>query len=265
MNEQDPNPFKPPESEFHPPDPSTDPSVFEEPWMKKDPVVRMTDRPLDPSELPPSDDPENSVWDEPAIDAGLAGETPADAVTWFRWYQDNVRQTSLLTSWQVTLAAAVVSGMFASLSVLMMQLHYQVNIHVTILVLPFAQELMKIAIPAWICEKQPWLFRTPIQIVFCGVVSALMVATAANAYLLLVVFKTAPAWIVLWRLVICTGLQVLCSLIASIGLIKVWRGIQLRHGMPQLYDGARWITAGMLIHGVYNGGAVLLGEIQVQL
>jgi hypothetical protein len=93
----------------------------------------------------------------------------------------------------------------------------------------------------------------------------LIVATAANVFLISVVFKNAPAWIVLWRLVVCPALQVFCSLIASIGLIRVWRGVQTRRGMPQLYDGARWITAAMLIHGVYNAAALMLGEILIQL
>lgn len=265
VNDQEPNPFKPPESEFHPPDPSTDPSVFEEPWLKDDQVVRMTDRPLDSNLIPKSDDPEKSVWDEPGIASALTGDMPADAVTWFRWYEANAQRTSFLTSWQVTLAAAITSGLFASLTVLMMQLHVQSRITVTILLLPIFQELMKIVIPIWICEKRPWLFQSPVQIIFCGVVSALMVATAANVFLISVVFKNAPAWIVLWRLVVCPALQVFCSLIASIGLIRVWRGVQTRRGMPQLYDGARWITAAMLIHGVYNAAALMLGEILIQL
>jgi hypothetical protein len=265
VNDQEPNPFQPPKSEFHPPDPSTDPSVFDEPWMKDNQAVRMTDRPLDPNQLSKSDDPEKSVWDEPGIASALTGDLPADAVTWFGWYQANARQIPLLTSWQITVAAAIASGLFASLTVLMMQLHVQAQITVTIVLLPIFQELMKIVIPIWICEKRPWLFQSPIQIVFCGVVSALMVSTAANVFLISVVFKNAPTWIVLWRLVVCPALQVLCSLVASIGLVKVWRGIQARRGMPQLSDGAWWITAAMLIHGGYNAAALLWGEILIQL
>jgi hypothetical protein len=233
--------------------------------MKDDPVTRMTDRPLDPNQIPKSDDPEKSVWDEPGVVSELTGQMPTDAVTWFRWYEENSARTSTLTSWQLTLGAALASGLFASLTVLMMQLHFQARITVTILLLPIFQELMKIVVPIWICEKRPWIFQSPVQILFCGVVSALMVATAANVFLISVVFKNPPAWILLWRLVVCPALQVICSLIASIGLVKVWQGIRGRRGMPHLFDGARWITAAMLIHGAYNLAVVLLGEVFIQL
>jgi hypothetical protein len=146
-----PNPFEPPKSKFHPSDPSTDPSVFEEPWLSKEQVVRMNDRPLDPEAIPKTADPENSVWDEPGLASELSGEIPQDAVTWFRWYQAKAARVSALQSWQLTLAVGLVTGCLATLTLVMMQPSVQTRVVATILMLPILQELMKVVIAIWIC------------------------------------------------------------------------------------------------------------------
>jgi hypothetical protein len=62
---------------------ATNPSVFEEPWMKSDGTVfrGQPDTPPGFERLGASADPEHSVWDEPGLSQELSGDIPDDTRT----------------------------------------------------------------------------------------------------------------------------------------------------------------------------------------
>ncbi len=231
---------------------NSNPSVFDEPWMRADTQqFRLDDKPTAGSQMTPREgDPENSVWDEPGLSFELAGPTPKDAVTWLRWYRQQADRTTAATTWSVTLGAALVSGVVAVVGAVFLQLGTANHVLATVVAAPVTEEIMKIALVIWVCEKRPWLFRSAVQILICGLASALVFAAIENV--LYLSFGDVTPGLVAWRWSVCVLLHVTCSLIASVGAVKVWAEFQRQERMPRLSDGAPWIVAAMLLHGAYN-------------
>ena len=231
---------------------SNNPSVFDEPWMRPDaPPFRGDDGPVDDTQIIPDEgDPENSVWDEPGLSRELAGPTPQDAVTWLNWYYSQAAQTTTATTWGVTLAVALASGIFAIFGALFLQLGTANHVIAVVIAAPIIEEIMKIALVVWVCEKRPWLLRSTTQILLCGLTSGLVFAAIENVFYLSA--NTATPGLAAWRWTVCVLLHVTCSLIASVGVAKIWTEFQRHKRMPQLSDGAPWFVAAMLLHGFYN-------------
>ena len=117
------SPYEPPAPSERPPDISTNPSVYEEPWMRTDSqtFVPLPEPVAGFRMFPPDADPEHSVWDEPGRSVELSGDVPDDAVTWLKWCRENARQTTVAYSWTITLGVALVSGVWAVLGALLLQ------------------------------------------------------------------------------------------------------------------------------------------------
>ena len=249
---EDASPFASPKSVPRAEQPSDNPSVFEEPWMRADTQrFEVADEPLPGLEtVSQQGDPENSVWDEPGLSRELAGDPPKDAVTWFKWYRGKAAQTTSALTWGVTLAVALSSGIFAILGALLLQLDFSNHVLLTVVAAPITEEIMKIALVVWVCEKRPWLFRSPTQILICGLASALVFAAIENV--LYLSLGDATSSLVAWRWTVCVLLHATCTLIATIGVVKIWTEFQRQQRMPQLAHAAPWIVAAMILHGLYN-------------
>lgn len=200
------------------------------------------------------DQAERSVWDEPGISSELAGEAPADAITWIRWYHEQVALRSVWETWLVTALVALSAGFAAILGALIFT---PIGWAAIVVAAPVTEEIMKIAIALWIVEKRPWLFSTRFQILVCGVCSGLAFAVVENGIYLNIYISNPSADIIAWRWTVCVALHAVCSLIASIGVCRIWTEFQRHQRQPQLIDGASWITLAMLLHGAYNAFAVL--------
>lgn len=263
---EDLSPYAPPKSAARPPDHISDnPSVFEEPWLRAD-KQRFDANDGDPVTgarmAPGESDPENSVWDEPGLSRELAGDTPHDGITWLKWFQVQAAQTTAATTWGVTLVVAISSGICAIFGAIFLQLGTSNQFLVAVVAAPITEEIMKIALAVWVCEKRPWLFRSPTQILLCGLASGFVFAAIENV--LYLNFGESTPSLVAWRWTVCVLLHVACSLIASIGVVKIWTEFQKHQRMPQLADGAYWFVAAMVLHGTYNLTVTLLAYAGVE-
>lgn len=240
------------------------PSVYDEPWMRAG--REMFQAPQEPigglRQAVTSPDAENSVWDEPGLSPELSGRIPDDALTWFRWFQEQSARTSSFTAWAVTIAVSLGSGVWAILGALMLQSSWQFPIILAVFVAPITEEIMKIALAIWVAEKQPWLFKSFVQIVICGIASGLVFAAIENVIYLNVYIENPTPQHVNWRWTICVMLHTGCSAIASIGVVRVWQRFQDEERIPRLSDGARWIVAAMFIHGLYNLAASTMSLVE---
>lgn len=242
------------------------PSVFDEPWMRADREVFQA-----PAEslgglqqAGSSPDAENSVWDEPGLSKELAGDVPQDAITWFAWYQDQVIRTSAAKSWLVTAAIAFVSGICAIGGALILQPSLQGSFVLAVIAAPITEEIMKIALAIWVVEKCPWLFKSSVQILVCGLAAGLAFAAIENLVYLHIYIDDPPASLVRWRWTICVLLHTGCSVIASLGVVKIWQQFQIHKRLPALVDGATWLTVAMCVHGAYNLSAIVMEGLDVQ-
>ena len=250
------------EQPFAPPDmpelraPSKDPSVFEEPWMQSQESLRPdpTDQPVI-STTSEQDLAEMSVWDEPGRSRDLSGATPDDAVTWIRWYREQVSRTTVEFTWAVTAVVAVLSGLAAVLGALFVTPNV---FFAAVFAAPVTEEILKIALAIWVVEKRPWWFSSNFQILICGLAAGLAFAALENLLYLTVYIPDPSASIILWRWTICVGLHTGCSFIAALGVARVWNAFQAEQRRPQLSDGAFYLVLAMVLHGCYNLFATLL-------
>lgn len=254
-NEQ--SPFEVPESSAPPPPRVTsDPSVYEEPWMRAGNTV-MHGVPEAP-EAPGEPDPESSVWDEPGLSPQLSGDIPSDGLTWHRWAEENRTRTSLMTSLGVMLLVAVCSGLMAIIGTLIIQAGGGNAFVLLAIGAPIVEETMKIGLTMWVVEKRPWLFHWRGQILLCGMCSGMVFAAIENVIYLTILIPNPSAGIAAWRWTVCVMLHTGCSSLAAIGAARVWSQSQRRQRQPQLSDGAAWLVAAMLCHGIYNTSALVL-------
>jgi hypothetical protein len=240
---------------------SQDPSVFSEPWMQSGFFTPAPDDRLDLEEPPKlvsqEELAENSVWDEPSTSAMLAGPTDSGAVTWFRFYLQQVARTPVQWTWLVTLGILILAGPLAILGTLISAAGYNAWL-VMVVMGPTIEEILKVALPLWVVERRPWLFSSTWQIFLCCAGAGLVFAFIENLIYLNYYFPNPSDLLILWRWTVCVLLHTGCSTVASLGLITIYRRMQSRGTRPQLIDGSNWIMAAIVLHGAYNFFAILI-------
>ncbi len=235
-----------------------DPSVFAEPWMNE--VLHPEDERDPGPALPSADSPleDQSVWDEPGLSRELAGDTPEDGITWYRWYRRQEAKTSSSRSWLVTLTVALTSGVFAVAGTIAQQSAGGGWLLSVVVFGPTVEEVMKIALPLWLVERRPWLYRNPGQILISALVSGGVFAAVENMLYLKVYIDNPSAGLVLWRWTVCVLLHAGCSTIAGIGACRIWQKFRQEERAPRLTDGATFLVIAIVLHGLYNGTVTLL-------
>ena len=252
------SPFLPPAIPRNEAPATTDPSVFAEPWMQATIHVGVPGDPpdIDRSVLP-SQDEENTVWDEPGLSRSLAGAMPEGAFTWFGHYRKKLAETTVLQSWLTTGLVAFLAGPLAILGTLI-QGAASSGLVMLVAIGPTAEEIMKTALPVWIVEKRPWLFRSPTQILVCCFASGIMFAAVENVvYLKLYIADPTPG-LAQWRWTVCVLLHSFCSLTAGIGVVRMWKRFQSVQSRPDIADAAGAIATAIVLHGTYNATVTML-------
>ncbi len=267
----------------------SDPSIEHEPHLrpeshKPDPSEGKADRVLG-KESADRTRPLQSVHDEPAIFPGQDGKPiecdwtcsqcgynlrglttghrcpecghievyyppPGGAESYGDWFERQQATVTPRRSWTAVAIAAVAGGPFAIAGAFM---NTTTVSWITLVVFaPVVEEVMKIAAASWLVEVRPYLLRDRAQILTIGVVSGLVFAAIENVLYILVYLPAPSTEILLWRLLGCTSLHVACTLVASLGLAKVWQRTVDELRPPKLSLGLPLLILAIVIHGGYN-------------
>lgn len=213
----------------------------------------------DPSErkIPPIDGKEDeistirdSVQNEPAFTGKL--QQPQLG----QWLARKRAACTLPGNIVVTLVAALVAGPFAVVGAFMSGQQTIFHILYLILFAPVIEELLKQSGMVYLLEKKPYRIFSTSQFIVAAVISATVFASIEN--LMYIHFYTAGQSMenfvgyCCFRWTVCTALHVICSVVASIGLIRVWKK-QLADGRAaNLAFGFNWFVTAMGLHGLYN-------------
>jgi hypothetical protein len=248
---------EPPRGLSRPAKAGRDPSVFSEPWLAGSVSESGgAAAPLAGDEQ--AELAEHSVWDELSTDRSLSGDPAADAATWYRHYVDRASRVSGWRSWVVTAMVALVAGPAAILATLWGGAQSGVAWVAIVIFGPTMEEVMKIALPLWLVERRPWLFRSFSQILICGMMAGLAFAAVENViYLNIYVPDPTPA-LVQWRWTVCVALHTTCSTLAAVGVARIWSRMRQYQRRPQMTDGTGWLVAAVVVHGLYNATAILI-------
>lgn len=257
----DESPFKPPDIPVANQWNSTDPSVFAEPWMK--PVIHhgdVNDSPVVDTNSFIRPEVEHSVWDEPGLSRSLSGDAPDHAVTWFSYFTQMRESTSTETSWMITILTAIIGGPLAIAGTLIEGVT-QSGLLTVITIGPTIEEIMKVALPLWIVEKRPWLFRSSTQIVICCFASGLAFAAVENVIYLRFYVPNPSVSLAQWRWTICVLLHSFCSLLAGFGVMRMWQSFQVEKTAPQISHAGKALLSAIVLHGSYNAMATMLETV----
>ena len=238
-------------------------SVGAEPWLKQggfraDPAERRAaggDAP--PDELEAIRD---SVHSEPMY--GTADGAPDAFADWFR---RGGAASSRAGSLAMTVLAGLLAGPFAIIGALMSGQQTAVGLLYIVVFGPVTEELLKQSGMIYLLERRPYRFFSPWQFALGAVISAAVFASFENLIYRHVYLSALPPDRLLvvsaFRWTVCTALHLGCSLVASMGLVRVWRRVQDTQRPADLSAGYPCFLAAMVIHGVYKLFAALLGPL----
>lgn len=236
---------------------SNDPSVDFEPHLSGQPAE------LDPSEeaagqriapdvdLADADRVEHSVWDEPALAGELAGGAPDGQITYARWLDEQIAQTTPADTWRTTLLLAAAAGPWGLIGAFWTQAfgggYGLSSLLATAVFAPVTEEITKVAALLWTIEKRPFRFRSTGQIVVCAAAGALVFAAIENGFQMSIGGAAAPGMAIL-----STALHVACSALAGVGLSRIWGDAITNRRRPELAIGMPQFAAAMTLHGLFN-------------
>lgn len=217
---------------------------------------------------------EQSVWEEPTLSDLLAGETPADAETYARWLDEQQNRTQVTTTWAATVMVAAAAGPWAIVGAFcgamtgesaggVLSSRSFLNVLAVIVFGPVMEEVMKIAAATWVVERRPYLFSTASQVAIGCLAGGLAFAAVENVIYLNVYIDQPTPEIWQWRWTVCVMLHCGCSLIAGLGLMRVWRTTMATRLRPDLNLGTRYLVTAIVVHGMYNALAMGLEWVGV--
>ena len=250
--------------------PSHDPSVFDEPHMRDgshlaDESEAKADNILDRCSARENDEDErveHSVWDEPALAGELTGSIPKDGLDYRSWLEHRSQQTSTIKSWSVTAVVILLAGPWAIVGAFLGGFfgpdQIVTNVMAIIVFGPVTEEIMKIAAVLYLVEKKPFLFKSPVQIIVGVLAGALVFALLENILYLHFYVPEPSLRLIYWRWTVCVALHVGCSMIACLGLLRIWRDIWQRRSRAEISLAYPYILIAVILHGSYNAFAVAL-------
>ncbi len=196
------------------------------------------------------------VWGEPALADVSAAE--AERQRRASWLDGQWRAVRQARPWFLLPFLVLVSG-FAALGSTILRGGAGSSALALIVLAPVVEEMAKVLLPAAVLEKRPWLFASRAEVVFVCGFSGLVFATVENIlyFHLYIPEEELTPGVVLWRLVACTLLHVSCASLSGWGLGRAWRQAQVNRALPDLVRAAGPIATAMVMHGLYNLGAML--------
>lgn len=209
---------------------------------------------------PHAEDPDGSVWEEPTTSGVLAGETPQDALTYARWLDARVAERDVGKSWAMTGLIALCAGPFAVMGAFWGAGQTMFSVLALVVFGPMIEEVVKLALPTYVVERKPYLFLSGAQILLCGGCAGLAFSVIENLIYLTIYVPNPSAALVLWRWTVCVALHVGCSMIGAIGLASVWRAGMAEKRRPDVARAARWVVLATVVHGTYNGLALVMSK-----
>ena len=185
---------------------------------------------------------------------------PVASESYQTWLQRRMVGVSPAMGWYVAGGVVLLGGPWSVLATLMgtqgqgVGAQWSLLIAVTIFG-PAVEEVMKIAAAAFVVEQRPYLYQREGQIMFSAAGSGLIFAAIENFIYLNISFPNPDVTMVLWRWTICVALHVGCSLIASRGLVHVWRQAIREYRKPRITRALPMLVWAIVIHGSYNAFA----------
>lgn len=205
----------------------------------------------------------HSIFNEPHVlsDIDAATLMPREQqVSYANWLRAKMAATSSDKTWAVTLFCLLFGGIWAVLAAMVNNSLVGGSILIiAVIFAPVIEEVMKVALAAWIVETRPYLFKSKLQIRIAIIASGATFGILENIYYVTLILPkvNAPESMYTFRWIVCTSLHIITTIITSIGIARSWSDATTNLREPSLDRAYPWLLAGIILHGLYNGGAVL--------
>lgn len=198
-----------------------------------------------------------SVADEPGLT--WRDLDPAEHQAYRHRLQEKLAGTPWWWKLGVVLAAAIAAGPFAVFGAFYKTLLGDggFGIFAIVVVGPALEEVLKVACILWIVERRPWWVPGAWAILFVGATAGLVFAAIENVLYLRVYFPDHEPALATWRWTINVALHTGCSLMAAVGVAKIWKDVMQRGREAEISRGFPWLVAAIVTHGTYNLLAVI--------
>ena len=133
-----------------------------------------------------------------------------------------------------------------------------IGILLLVVAAPAIEEICKPLAIVFLLDKKPHWFRGPTEIVILAAASAFVFASLENLLYIFVNHPDGSAAFIIFRLTICTALHITASTVFGFGLAKMWRHIRDKGGHFDIDVCFKYYAAAAIIHGAYNGLALIL-------
>jgi len=198
-------------------------------------------------------DPTAALGDEPAL-RGMNLDRRT-ILSYSDIYRHHRETDSVFQRWLIILLASIVAGPAAIGGALLTSASQFNDLTGGMYVFvfgPLIEEMLKVAGILILVEKYPWIIPRWWVIPVGIALSGLTFACIENLWYVFFVIPDASEAIVTWRWTVCTALHGTCSLIAGIGVAKVWIRTDRTGQMPRLSLASPWLVTAIVVHGAYN-------------
>jgi len=196
----------------------------------------------------------DSVWMEPAHPRS---DDPAPYQNWLR---EQFARRASASSWVLTFILSLVAGPLAVVSVFITG-NPAYGALTMVVAGPVIEEMGKIVAPLVLMERNPAHFLNRTQLLLCALASGLLFAVIENFLYLKVYIPNPSPTLIAWRWSVCVVLHAGCSLIAGLGLARMWSESREKLIPPSMKTGSPYLIVAAVIHGAYNFIAILIDHV----
>ena len=162
----------------------------------------------------------------------------------------------------LSILSGVAGGVFAVPAVFLSGIGSWFGFIVLVFLGPFAEETLKQSGAVFQLEKMPGSIRHDWQFFLSGMLGGAVFSVLENLIYQHIYLRTLPpeklADVMEFRWTMCLALHILCTVVSSLGLRRVWRE-SLAKGRPcHISEAFPWFAAATFIHGLYNFTVLLL-------
>jgi hypothetical protein len=181
------------------------------------------------------------------------GQRPTDG--YGAWLEQQLVEAQGRTYWPGLALMAALGGLFAVVGALVSELG---GLWGLVVFGPAIEEVLKVGLVVMALETRPqWLTRRW-EIWLVTVSSALAFAAIENVIYLNVYLPDPSQAVVLWRWMVCTALHVGCTMVATLGVLRMWRSVWVERKPAQPAAALPWLVVAVVIHGSYNAVAMAM-------
>ena len=162
----------------------------------------------------------------------------------------------------LSILSGIVGGLFAVPAIFLNGLGSWFGFIMLVFLGPFAEESLKQSGTIFQLEKMPGSLRFDWQFFLTGVIGGAVFGVLENLiYEYIYLWSLTPeklAVVMAFRWTICMMVHVLCTVISSMGLRRIWRE-SMEKGRPcRISDAFPWVAAATFVHGLYNFSMLFL-------